>query len=388
VQRETPPRDDPGRGSEPRPEPDRQLARDLEVLRGGAPGAASRPRRRRVLPLLVVLGLLGLAAAFVAARVWLRPAEVGLVPVTRRDVGVPPVVITASGYVEAKRQITLSSKAQGKIVEMPVEENDVVKAGDLIARLENDEQLASLELARAEYADAQRELRRAGRLRDERAISEATLDAARTANDVAAARLRLSQVAVDNTTLRAPIDGTVIRKIRDVGEFLTIGVTAEGDPGTAVVTLADLSALDVSLEISEAEIRKVRLGAPVLVTPEAVPDRHYMADVSEIAAMADRQKGVVPVKVRIRAPDRELLPDMTAKVRFLEAEPEAPVEVADALPASAVVQRDGEAVVFVASDDAVEAVPVRTRPLDDETVVLVAPPPRLASGDAIRVATP
>ena len=208
-------------GSEPRPETDPDLVRDLEVLRGGAPAAPSRrPRRGRALPILVVLGLLVAAGAFVGTRVWLRPAEVSLVPVTRRDVGVPPVVITASGYLEAKRQITLSSKAQGKIVEMPVEENDAVKAGDLIARLENDEQRAGLALAEAEYADAQRELRRASQLRQQGAISASTLDAAETTHAVAAARLELSRVAVDNTTLRAPIDGTVIRKIRDVGEFL------------------------------------------------------------------------------------------------------------------------------------------------------------------------
>ena len=109
----------------------------------------------------------------------------------------------------------------------------------------------------------------------------------------------------------------MIRKIRDVGEFLTIGVTAEGDPGTAVVTLADLSAIEVTLDVGESEIRKVALGAIALVTPEAMPRQRYLADVIEIAAMADRQKGVVPVKVRIRAPDRSLLPEMSAKVSFL-----------------------------------------------------------------------
>src|SRR5204862_37007 len=84
------------------------------------------------------------------------------------------------------------------------------------------------------------------------------------------------------------------------------------DPGTAVVTLADLSAIEVTLDVGESEIRKVALGGIALVTPEAMPRQRYLADVIEIAAMADRQKGVVPVKVRIRAPDRSLLPDMSA----------------------------------------------------------------------------
>jgi HlyD family secretion protein len=378
-----------------------QLARDLEVLRGGARAGtgAHPPRRRRGLGLALVGVLALLVAGYAGLRAAWRPAEVSLVVVTRRDVGVPPVALSASGYLVAKRQITVSSRAQGKIVEMPVAENQRVAAGDLIARIESDEQRASLALAQAQYADAERELRRSRQLHAQGTLAQAALDAAETADRVARARLDLARVALANTVLRAPIDGTVIRKIRDEGEFLTLGVTAEGDPGTAVVTLADLSAVDVSLEIDETQIGKIRLGAPALVTPEALPDRNYVADVSEIAAMADRQKGVVPVKVRIRAPDRQLLPDMTAKVRFLEREPEGRIEVLPALPATAVVLRDGAPVVFVARDDAVQSVPVRTRPIGDGAVALLegpdlgtyvveVPPPGLASGDPIRVETP
>jgi hypothetical protein len=184
-----------------------------------------------------------------------------------------------------------------------------------------------------------------------------------------------------------------------VGEFLTIGVTAEGDPGTAVVTLADLSAIDVSLEIGESEIRRVRLGAVALVAPEALPDRRYLADVSEVAAMADRQKGVVPVKVRVRAPDRALLPDMTARVSFLEREPEGEIAVVQALPASAVVERNGASAVFVIQGERVEARPVRARPAgegfvaledgpEEGTYVVEAPPPGLADGAAVRIRQP
>jgi RND family efflux transporter MFP subunit len=382
-------------------EPASDLARDLAVLRGGGAPEPSRrrPRRRWGLGLIVLALLIAGAAGYVASRSWLQPPEVSLVAVSRRQVGLPAVELSASGYLVARRQITVSSKAQGKIVEMPVEENQQLRAGDLVARLENDEQRASLALADAEFEQSTLELERARRLRAQGTVAQSALDAAETAWRVARARRDLAQVALDNTVLRAPIDGTVIRKLRDEGEFLTIGVTAEGDPGTAVVTLADLSALDVELEISETEIRKVRLGQPVLVTPEALPDRSYLADVTEIAAMADRQKGVVPVKVRIRRPGPELLPDMTATVRFLASEPQGPIETLPALPASAVVTRGGESVVYVAGDETVESVPVRTRAIDDETVALLEgpgldtyvvdqPPADLRSGDAIRVHTP
>jgi len=383
---------------------DGELARDLEALRvveRSDPILLTPParRRRRGAWLAVLLGLLVALAGFFAWRQLTRPTDVELVAVTLREIGAPPVVLTASGYIEARRQITVSSKAQGKIVEMPVEENARVKAGDLIARLEDDEQRASLSLAQAEFDDRQRELTRTRELFTRGSTSQGALDRAETAFEVARARRELAQVLLDNTVLRAPIDGTVIRKLREQGEFLTIGVTAEGNPGTSVVTLADLGSLEVALEIGESEIRKIEVGEVALVTPEAQREKRYLADVIEIAAMADREKGVVPVRVRIREPDAALLPDMTAKVAFLEREPDAPIEVATALPAEAVVSRGGADVVFAVEDERAHAVPVRTRPAGDGWLALVegpeegryvvsAPPASLEDGARVRVPTP
>ncbi|TMA32320.1 MAG: efflux RND transporter periplasmic adaptor subunit [Deltaproteobacteria bacterium] len=392
-------RPDPASEDAPRPI-ESALARDLAVLRGEARapgperGAAQRRRRRIWIGTALAVLAFGAAAAW---RVWSRPPEVTLVTVAWRDVGAPPVLLSASGYLQAHRQITVSSKAQGKIVEMAVAENRRVAKGDLIARLESDEARAQLALAEAEHADAARELKRVESLRGGGASSQAALDRAQTRFEVSRAQRELARVALDNREIRAPIDGTVIRRIRDVGEFLTIGVTAEGDPGTAVVTLADLSAIEVSLDVGESEIRKVELGAVALVTPEAMPRQRYLADVIEIAAMADRQKGVVPVKVRIRTPDRALLPDMSAKVSFLSAEPSGPIQVARAVPASAVVARGDARVVFTVDDNRARAAPIKGRDLgdgffaldegpDEGTPLVERPPEWLRDGGVVRLA--
>jgi len=383
----------PSDASAPR-SPDRAFERDLAVLRGEAPAAARR--RRHPGRLAIATLLLALGAGILVWRGFHGPPEVSLATVAWRDVGAPPVLLSASGYLEAHRQITLSSKAQGRIVEMPVKESQRVAAGDLVARLESDEARASLALARAEHDDATRELRRVESLSTRGAASSADLDRARTQTEVARARRDLAQVAFDNREIRAPIDGTVIRKIRDVGEFLTIGVNAEGDPGTAVATLADLSSLEVALDVGETEISKVRIGGVALVTPEAMPRRRYLADVVEIAAMADRQKGIVPVTVRIREPDPALLPEMSAKVAFLEREPEGAIEVMRAVPRSAVVVRDDTTLVFGVADDRVAALPVEGRDLGDGffalregpqegTPVVEDPPATLRDGDAVRL---
>jgi len=376
------------------------LARDLAVLRGEArtpgPERGEARRRRRRIWLGVALGVLALGAAG-TWRVLARPPEVTLVTVAWRDVGAPPVLLSASGYLQAHRQITVSSRAQGKIVEMAVKENQHVATGDLIARIESDEARAQLALAEAEYADAVRELRRVESLRQGGVGSQSGLDKAETRQEVSRAQRDLARVALANHEIRAPIDGTVIRRIRDVGEFLTIGVTAEGDPGTAVVTLADLSAIEVALEVGESEIGKVVVGAVALVTPEAMPRQRYLADVIEIAAMADRQKGVVPVKVKIRAPDPALLPDMSAKVSFLSAEPTGPIEVRRAVPIGAVTRAGDAPIIFTVDDNRARAVSVAGHDLgdgffaldegpDEGTPIIERPPERLRDGGAVRLA--
>lgn len=351
---------------------DPNLEEDLKIL-GLGPGGkkAPRPRRRRKLKSWMVM----LAIAVLAGGGWwvrkaLQPELVTLTSVSRREVGLPEVTLTAAGYLVAKRQITVSSKAQGRLIEMAVEENQQVKEGDLIGRIENEEQAAQLRLAQAQLAQARADWERARDLARQNITSESEAQKLRTQFEVAGAQRDLARLAYENTFIRAPIDGTVIKKLRDVGEFLTIGVSATGDPGTAIATLADMSEMRVELEISETEISKIDMGAVALVTPEALPERRYLADVVEIGAMADRDKSIVPVEVRLRDPDKVLKPDMTAKVSFLEAEPQGEIRLAPAVPAGAVVDHGGEQVVFSVEDGRAVAHSLKLREWGDYYEVL------------------
>ncbi len=376
---------------------DPDLERDLSILRLGTPGTPA-PRRRRF-PWGKLVTLVVLAAAIGGGVTYWRvtkPIEVSLVSIAPRDLGLPSTLLTASGYIVAKRQITVSSKTQGKIVEMPVTIATELEQGALIARVQDDEQRAQVKVAEAELAQAELDVRRARELSRDRIASQADLDKAETNVLVARARLELAREALADTLVTAPIAGTVIRKIRDVGEFLTLGVTAEGDPGSSVVTLADMSAIDVELEINETEITKVKMGGPAIVTPEAIPERRYLADVFEIGAMADRKKSVVPVKARLREPSHDLRPDMSAKVTFLVEEPRGAIVVKPALPTSAVVQRGGRSVVLLVENDRAVEKPIETEPADtgfvvvksgatEGTFVIDQPPPELAAGQRVHV---
>lgn len=379
-------------------------ARDLKLIRGGdsrdGEAPEPRPRRRgRFLFLLALLAGVALAGVMGWRRSVLAPPEVTVAAVGLHEIGIPPVTLRVTGYLAARRQITVSSMAQGKIVEMPVHENQRVEEGTLLARIEDGERRANLHLAAAHLEEARLQDERARKLFQIASLSAAERDSANTAYQVAQAQLELARVAMAQTEIRAPISGTVIRKLRDVGEFLTIGVTAGGDPGTAVVTLADLSAINVELEINETEIHKVAVGHVALVAPEALRDRRYLADVTEVAATANRQKGMVSVKLRVREPDGDLKPELTVIVSFLASEPQGEVKVMPAVPVSAVVERDGRPVVFVVDNDRVRSEPVEARN-DGEgysallrgpgegTYVVESPPAELRSGERIRVRTP
>jgi RND family efflux transporter MFP subunit len=337
-----------------------KLSDDLDRLRiVDSDEEVAPPPRRGWLRWLVLVLAAGLLGAYLVPHLRTPTPEVKLVAVSQREIGLPAVVLAAVGYVVPEREITIAASTQGKIVEMPVAENQRIRAGDLVARLENDDQRANVQLAVAQRDEAGRELRVTQQLFKRGVRTENELERAQTSYNMADARVSIARAALENTVLRAPFDGTIVRKLRDVGELLTLGVTAQGDPGTAIVTLADLEPLYVELDVNESEIAKLDIGMTALVVPESRPDRRYGGELVEIAARADRSKGVVLARVRIADADQELLPNMTTRIRFLEAPLEGEIRVRPSVPRSAIVQRDGGPVVFQVQDDTARMVPVR-----------------------------
>lgn len=372
--------------------------------------------------LLVVL-LLGLGLAALR-QIFPASVEVETTGVTQVYPSQGLTVLNSSGYVTAQRKASVASKTTSRLIWLGVEEGSRVREGEVIARLERDDVLAghdragatlrasqaAIDHARSELADAARNHERMKRLLDERIISQSDYDAAEARLGKAKATLesstwtagasqaavRESRAALEYTLLRAPFDAVVLTKNADIGDIVTpLGAAANAK--ASVVTVADLGSLLVETDVSESNVAKVKLGAPCEIMLDALPAERFPALVHMVVPTADRTKASVLVKVKFRQLDPRILPEMSAKVAFLEREL-APAELTArvAVPAQAVVERGGGKVVFVADQGRARAervevgekigdfLELKAGPKPGTRVVL-SPPASLADGAAVEV---
>jgi HlyD family secretion protein len=167
-------------------------------------------------------------------------------------------------------------------------------------------------------------------------------------------QLAFAKSQLDATTIRAPVDGTILERKAEKGELVTsqFASTAEGGPQGSVVALANLQDIQVELDIAQDDFAKLKSKQRAIVTVDAFPDHKYTGYIAEISPEANRQKATVQVKVQIENPDELLRPDMNATVKFLANEDKATKAPAGAVvPTSAVVDRNGKKVVFIAFKD-------------------------------------
>jgi HlyD family secretion protein len=146
------------------------------------------------------------------------------------------------------------------------------------------------------------------------------IDALRAQVNQARGSLDYAQVQLDNTVIRAPIDGTVLERNVEKGEFVTTGFVGDKGAKGYVVSLADLNDLEVELDINQNDFAKLGSRQPGTVTTDAYPDRKYQGYISEISPEANRQKATVQVKVKVASPDGYLRPEMNASVAFYSPE--------------------------------------------------------------------
>jgi RND family efflux transporter MFP subunit len=241
-------------------------------------------------------------------------------------------MLTVSGYVIPRERIEISPKFMGTVKWIGVKKGDEVKKNDVIVLLEDDEYLARvmesegrLALADANLTNAEVNLKRQIELSHKDVDSARALDDAQRVRDggvaevkMARGQLALAQTYLDWCTIHAPINGTILEKLVNPNELVVPQSFGGGNgPSTAFLAMADLTDLQVEIDLNEADTPKVHMKQRCRISPEAYPDKKYGGYVAEIAPEANRSKGTLQVKVQIENPDRFLTPELTAKVDFL-----------------------------------------------------------------------
>lgn len=379
--------------------------------------------RRRPLLILVVLLLLGALAAFFARRNGESAVEVTVGAAARQAVF--RSMVTASGEIVATRYADIGSSIMGKIVALPVKEGDRVRAGQMLARIDPvqaraevaaaeaqaqaqsadatgaERQIrtaeAELQLAEARLREAELTLGRAKELFGQGLAPRADLDTAQAAADstraqvasarasvdrvgsaLTAARQRASQARAQTTRSRdvlskteitAPIDGVVSRLQVREGEMVVIGI--QNQPGTTLMTISDLSAINAEVKVAEADVLRLQVGQTATVDLEAIPGRSFAGRVVEVGASALPVVGTAAaarefrVVIRLDEADPALRPGLTCDAEILVSERTGVLTV----PLQAVVLRDRPAPtssraeqsgVFVVEGERVRFVPVKT----------------------------
>lgn len=359
---------------------------------------------RRIGWILLLVAMVATVLALAVRRSHRAGLDVTAEPARR--VPVLRSTVTASGEIVATRYADIGSNVMGKIVALPVKEGDRVRAGQWLARIDPVQARAdvsaaqaavealaaeaiaadrAVEAARADLAGAEARNREAlltiARTRELQAQAlapKAELDAAEAAADSATAQLRAAQAALDRaqsvwnaaqrriaqsraqadrardvlgkTEITAPIDGIVSRLQVREGEMVVVGI--QNQPGTTLMTVSDLSAIDAEVKVAEADVLRLTLGQPATIVLEAIPDRRLAGRVVEIGASALPVIGTQAaarefrVVVRLDDADAALRPGLTCDAEILTDQRQNALTV----PLQSVVLRPGAAPAAAAAD--------------------------------------
>jgi len=405
-----------------------ELSKDLAALRiDHSDRGGGRSWKGPIVTVVVLLVLAGAGFWYWSAN--LHASSVKVAPATVKSGGPssPGAILNASGYVVARRQATVSSKFTGKVIDVLIEEGHPVKAGQVVAHIDDTQARAAFALAEAQLAaskkgmaedeaklaQAELDLKRRQALLKQQVVGQAEVDDAQSLVNSTQARIEYSrqQITVaerqvemqktnlDDTVIRAPFAGMVISKDAQPGEMISPVSAGGGFTRTGIGTIVDMASLEIEVDVSEAYINRVKDGQKVEATLDAYPEWQIAAHVITTIPSADRQKATVKVRIGFEKLDPRILPDMGVKVAFLADAPapgQAPPAPRVTVPKTAVRSADGKSIVFVLNDDRVERRAVSVGLENGDQVELVSgvragervvidAPPTLKDGDRVRV---
>lgn len=319
----------------------------LRISETAAPQPANWRRNARWL----VVGMLALAA-FPVIYIYAQHANASAIPIRIYTISSPveaasdqaPTLFTGTGYIEARRQAMVSTVIAGRAVDIPIEEGDYVQSGQIIARLDDANIKAELQVAQSRVFVAEAELEAAqtafedaspifvrkqsllsGKLISAEAFDDAKAEfnaaesnvKVRTRNlDEAKSTLESVKKNLDDTIIRAPFPGVVTALNIQLGELLS-PQSGGSSARTSVATIVDLGSLEAIVDINETFIERLIPNGQAMITLNAYPDWKIEGDIIAVSPTADRAKATVGVRVKPKVRDGRILPEMGATVVFL-----------------------------------------------------------------------
>jgi len=401
----------------------KDLLHELRIDRGQRDDGSHGPRWPWIVAIVVVVLAAAAIAAF-ALRARAVPVETATA-VALSSAGNDAAVLQATGYVVARRQATVSAQITGTLIAVNVEEGEHVSKDQVLARLDDTQFVDQLNAAKAQYAAAQAQVaqaratlkqasedaRRMNAVVDKGYVSRqnaqqantqvvtdrAALNVAVKQAEAAASNVKLAQVNVNYTIVRAPFAGVITDKAAQIGEIVSPLSAGGGFTRTGVATIVDMDSLEVDVDVNESYISRVKPGMPVEAILDAYPDWKIPAHVIAIIPSADQSKATVKVRIALDRKDPRIIPQMGVRVSFLEKSGKNSKPLPGVLvPKSAVVKRDGKDMVFVVADGRANRTPVTIggdfsdmkqilAGVSAGSEVVKAPPADLKDGEKVQV---
>lgn len=360
----------------------------FSVASGEAAAATSSRRRalskRRIVFTtigVVFLGLMGFRVFEALSSAGAGPAGRNGRPATLVETGTVEILevheaISAVGSLRAKERVDVTPRVSGRLVERRVDLGDAIAAGEVVARLDDDEirqqvqqaeaslrvSRAAVEQRQAELENAELELERASGLLETGLIAPQGFEQVRTRRDVARSQVNLARAQVaqaeagleelrirlEQTRVLAPISGVVGRRLVDVGALVS--------QSTPIVTLLNLSAVYLVANVGEHDLTRVGGGDAATVSVDALPAETFAGIVVRISPLLDPQTRTGQVEIEIPNPDRHLRAEMFARASIELASTREALTV----PRAAMVYRGEQAGVYLIEEDAARFQPVET----------------------------
>jgi len=399
--------------------------KDISKLKIDKSDAIQYRRVRRKLSLKIAAFIFAFVIGFILYRLVFNPVvEVKVSTVSQIYPSQTFTLLNASGYVVAQRKAAVASKITGRLEWLGVEEGSKVKKGQVIAKLEGEDAAAArdqaianldnamfnLDMTKAEMNDATLHYNRQKELLSQGVVPQSELDiaearykrakaavaAAESAINAYKAAVHFARISLRYTFIRAPFDAVVLTKNADVGDIVApLGAAATAR--AAVVTIADMDSLLVEADVSESNLQKVKTGQPCDIQLDSLPENRFRGMVHMIVPTADRSKASVMVKVKFLDKDDRILPEMSAKVAFLERsvtlEEQKPKT---ALNSNAIMMNNNTRFVFLINENRVYKTPLTTGSQIGDMIevldgvksgdkVVVNPPKNLRDGTRIKI---